>query len=99
LLSNELWKRNASHANTMAKKLAEGLRQIPQVNITQQVDGNGVFAILPKEVIAPLQQEVYFYVWNERTNEVRLMCSFDTTEEEIDRFIKKTKALVSALEI
>jgi len=96
LLSNDLWKRNARHANTMAKKLAEGLRQIPQVNITQQVDGNGVFAILPKEIIAPLQQEVYFYVWNERTSEVRLMCSFDTTEEEIDRFIKKIKALVSA---
>lgn len=96
LLRNDLWKRNAQHANTMAKKLAAGLREIPQVTITQHVDGNGVFAILPKEIIAPLQQEVFFYVWNERRNEVRLMCSFDTSEEEIQRFLKKIKALVSA---
>jgi threonine aldolase len=96
LLSNDLWKRNAAHANAMAKKLAEGLQAIPRVTITQPVDGNGVFAILPKEIIEPLQQEVFFYVWNERTNEVRLMCSFDTEEEEIQRFLKKIKALVSA---
>lgn len=96
LLSNDLWKRNASHANAMAKKLASGLREVPRVTITQPVDGNGVFAILPKEIIEPLQQEVFFYVWNERTNEVRLMCSFDTEEEEIQRFLKKITALVSA---
>ncbi|QOI96058.1 MAG: low specificity L-threonine aldolase [Flammeovirgaceae bacterium] len=96
LLSNDLWKRNASHANAMAKKLATGLREIPRVTITHPVDGNGVFAIMPNEIIAPLQQEVFFYVWNEPTNEVRLMCSFDTTDEEIHRFLKKIKALVSA---
>lgn len=96
LLSNDLWKRNAMHANTMAGKLAEGLRSIPQVNITQKVDGNGVFAIFPREVIEKLQQEVFFYVWNDRTSEVRLMCSFDTTENEINLFLKKLKALVSA---
>lgn len=96
LLCNDLWKRNAAHANAMAQKLAAALREIPQVTITQQVDGNGVFAILPKEIIAPLQQEVFFYVWNERMNEVRLMCSFDTSEDEIQRLVKKIKALVSA---
>lgn len=93
-LSNDLWKRNASHANAMAKKLEEGLRSIPQITVTQSVDGNGVFALFPKEIIDKLQQEIFFYVWNDRTNEVRLMCSFDTTEDEINRFIKKVKALL-----
>lgn len=93
LLSNDLWKRNALHANTMAKKLEQGLRTIPGVTITQSVDANGVFAILPKEVTPALQEEIFFYVWNEQTNEVRLMCSFDTKEGEIDRFISKLKQL------
>lgn len=97
LLSNHLWKRNATHANAMAKKLEQGLRQIPQINITQAVDGNGVFAILPPSIIEDLQKDLYFYVWNDRTNECRLMCSFDTHEEEIERFVAKAKALCSAL--
>ena len=97
LLSNDLWKRNATHANRMAKKLEQGLRQIPQIKITQSVDGNGVFAILPKTIIEDLQRELYFYVWNERTNECRLMCSFDTKEEEIERFVASARVLCSAL--
>jgi threonine aldolase len=96
LLSNDLWKRSAMHANAMAKKLAQGLQEIEGVTITQSVDANGVFAILPKKITSALQQEMFFYVWNERTNEVRLMCSFDTQEEEIDRFIRKIKALLQA---
>lgn len=93
LLSNDLWRRNASHANTMAKKLESGLRSIPQVTITQSVDGNGVFAIFPKNIIPELQNEIFFYVWNERTSEVRLMCSFDTKEEEINRLVSKIRSL------
>jgi threonine aldolase len=97
LLSNDLWKRSASHANSMAKRLEHALRQIPQIKITQAVDGNGVFAIIPKEITEALQQEFFFYVWNDRTNECRLMCSFDTTEKEVDQFAEKAKALCSAL--
>lgn len=94
LLSNDLWKRNATHSNAMAKRLAQGLRSIPKVKITQAVDANGVFAVLPKDITPKLQEEIFFYVWNEQTNEVRLMCSFDTKEEEIDRFIKKINELI-----
>lgn len=97
LLSNDLWKRNATHANRMAKKLEHALRQIPQIKITQAVDGNGVFVIIPKEITEALQQEFFFYVWNDRTNECRLMCSFDTTEKEVEQFTEKAKALCSAL--
>lgn len=96
MLSNDLWKRNASHSNAMAKKLEKGLSTIPQVTITQSVDGNGVFAKFPKEIIPALQKEIFFYVWNERTSEVRLMCSFDTKEEEIDRFISAIKKLTGS---
>lgn len=94
MLSNDLWKRNATHSNTMAKKLEAGLRTIPQLTITQSVDGNGVFAKFPKEIISELQKEIFFYVWNDRTHEVRLMCSFDTKEEEINQFVKKIKELI-----
>jgi threonine aldolase len=88
LFSNDLWKRNATHANAMAKLLENGLRKIPQVTITQAVDANGVFAILPKAIIERVQEEVFFYVWNEKTSECRFMCSFDTTEEDVDKLVK-----------
>lgn len=94
LLSNELWKRNALHSNRMARKLEEGLKTIPQIQITQSVEGNGVFAIFPQVIISELQKEIFFYVWNDRTSEVRLMCSFDTKEEEIEQFVGKIKELI-----
>jgi len=97
LLSNDLWKRSASHANGMAKRLEHALRQIPQIKITQAVDGNGVFAFIPNEITEALQQEFFFYLCNDRTNECQLMCSFDTTEKEVDQFAEKAKALCSAL--
>jgi len=94
MLSNDLWKRNARYSNEMAKKLEAGLRTIPAITITQPVDANGVFAIFPKEITVELQKEIFFYVWNDRTNEVRLMCSFDTKEEEINQLVQKIKELV-----
>jgi threonine aldolase len=84
LLSNDLWKRNATHSNAMAKLLEKKLREISSVRVTQSVDANGVFAILPKEIIEKVQQEIFFYVWNDKTSECRFMCSFDTTEEDVN---------------
>jgi threonine aldolase len=95
-LSNDLWKRSAEHANKMAAKLADGLQKIPRVTITQSVDGNGVFAIIPKEVVPQLQDEVFFYIWNDVLSEARLMCSFDTKESEIERFLKKLNKLIAS---
>src|SRR6478609_4377611 len=85
LLSNDLWKRNASHTNKLAKLLEKGLKEIPQAVITQKVEGNGVFLTLPPAVVPELQEHFPFYTWN-RQDEVRLMCSWDTTEEEIQHF-------------
>ena len=93
LLSNDLWQKNAAHANSMAKLLAQELAKIPLVEISQKVESNGVFAIIPKKYIAKLQKQSFFYVWNEQISEVRFMTSFDTTAEDIGDFvalIKKT---------
>lgn len=89
LLENGLWKNNAVHANRMAKKLANGLVAFPEIKITQQVEANAIFATMPPRIIPRLQEKFSFYVWNERTSEVRLMCSFDTREEDIDEFISE----------
>lgn len=87
LLSEDLWRQNAAHANRMAQILAKELEKLPQIAITQKVESNGVFARLPKEYIPKLQQQYFFYVWNEETSEVRFMTSFDTTEEDISDFV------------
>lgn len=88
LLGTDLWLRNARHANAMARRLALGLGAVPGVTVTQSVDANAVFAILPRAAIAPLQAVAYFHVWDEPRNEVRLMASFDTTPDDVDRFVE-----------
>ena len=91
LLSGELWHDNAAHANRMAQLLAQELGRIPHLKITQKVEANGVFAVVPKKYIAKLQKKYFFYVWDEQTSEVRLMTSFDTTEEDIADFVGLVK--------
>lgn len=87
LLANDLWLKNATHANRMAQILAKELTKIPQVQITQKVESNGVFARLPEKYLPRLQKEYFFYVWDELTSEVRFMTSFDTTESDIRDFV------------
>lgn len=94
LLSNDLWKRNASHANAMAALLAEKLSQVPGIQITQPVQANAVFAKIPSQYIERLQEQFYFYVWNESMNEVRLMTSFDTMAEEVTAFVSYLASLI-----
>ena len=94
-LENDLWRRSAQHANAMARLLASEVEKIPQIKITQKVQANGIFAIVPSEIIPVLQQEYFFYIWNEETSEVRWMCSFDTTEEDIQRFVAKIRQCLS----
>lgn len=82
-LTDDLWKSLAEHANAMAQLLEKEVRKIPGIEITQPVQANGVFAIVPPEVIPLLQKEYFFYVWDEMRSEVRWMCSWDTTEEDV----------------
>jgi threonine aldolase len=93
-LSNDQWKKTATHANRMAKLLADELMNVPQVEITQNVEVNGVFAIIPSKIIPKLQNEYFFYVWDQDRSEVRWMTSWDTTEEDIKGFVETLKSLL-----
>ena len=95
LLTGDLWHANAQHANRMAQLLAREIERIPQLKITQKVEANGVFAVMPKKYIAKLQKKYFFYVWNEQTSEVRFMTSFDTTEEDIKAFITLVRKTIT----
>jgi threonine aldolase len=85
-LEKKLWIESATHANKMAKLLESEVRKIDGIEITQNVDSNGVFAIIPHDLISILQNEYFFYTWDENRNEVRWMTSFDTTEEDVMKF-------------
>lgn len=91
---NDLWKVNAAHSNRMAKLLEHEVSGIQGVRITQPVEANGVFAIVPPNIIAPLQQKFFFYVWNEQQSEVRWMTSFDTSERDITDFALELQKLI-----
>jgi len=94
LLTNDLWLRMATHANKMGQLLAEEMQKIQGVIITRKVQANAVFAIIPEKAIVPLQNQFPFYVWDEQTHELRWMCSFDTTEEEIINFANTLRNLI-----
>ncbi len=94
LLTDNLWLRSATHANKMASMLEKELRAIPGVKVTQPVQANGVFAIFPREHIAALQEKYFFFVWDEARSECRLMCSFDTSEEDIHGFTEHVGAVL-----
>jgi threonine aldolase len=93
LLDGDLWLRNAQHSNAMAQRLRAGVEagladgSIRGVGFTQATQANGVFATLPDGVADRLRQSFRFYDWDASRNEVRWMCSFDTTEDDIDAFI------------
>lgn len=92
--NNELWKKNATHSNKMAKLLEQEVMKIPAIQLTQDVDANGVFAIVPAAIIPLLQEKYFFYMWDEHRSEVRWMTSFDTEEEDIINFAALIKSLV-----
>lgn len=86
LLTDDLWLRSAAHANRMAQRLHQLVRDVPDVEVTQRVQANAVFARIPSAAIAPLQERFSFLVWNDRASEVRWMTAFDTTTEDVDAF-------------
>lgn len=90
-LSNELWLKNARHANAQARKLEQILRQYPEIHFTQKVESNQLFFTLPSEPLRKLQAEYFFYLWDEAKNEARLVTSWDTTDEDLERFEQSLK--------
>lgn len=96
-LAENLWKTNAKNSNTTAQILLSHLKKIPQVQILQKVEGNAIFAKIPRTTSEKLNKDFNFYVWREISPtevEVRWMTSFDTTESDILAF---TSALKKAL--
>jgi threonine aldolase len=91
LLEGDLWRSNASHANAMASRLAEAVSAIAGAEIAYPVDANGVFVTLPPGAIGRLRDALRvalpFYVWDESAGTIRLMCSWDTTEADVDDLV------------
>jgi threonine aldolase len=94
LLAGDLWQRSAAHANAMARRLHAAVRDLPGLTITQPVEANVVFAVLAPEATERLQRDWPFYVWDENTGEVRWMCSWDTTPEDVDAFAADIAAVL-----
>ncbi len=97
LLAGDLWLRSARHANAMARLLGERAAKVPGVRLARAVEANSVYALLPAAAIPKLQESFPFYVWvepkgshaNEGTGEVRWMASWDTTEADVEAFIRE----------
>ena len=88
LLTNDLWRRSAEQANRMARLLEKEVSRISGVRVVWEVEANGVFAQIPRHSIEKLKQHYFFYMWIEEESIVRWMCSFDTTEEDIGKFVE-----------
>ncbi|MEW9527792.1 low specificity L-threonine aldolase [Microbispora sp. NPDC049125] len=92
LLGGDLWLRNARRANAMARRLADAVRDVPGVTLPRAVEANAVFAVLPADAADRLRKRFRFYNWDEQVGggrvEVRWMCAFDTTEEDVDAFAR-----------
>lgn len=89
-IKDNLWLKNASHANKMAAKLVEGLSALPGVKVCHPVQVNEIFIQLPESLIQALFAAGFqFYRWEgEDSNTLRLVTAFDTKEEDVDTFIK-----------
>ncbi len=96
MAENDLWLANARHANAMAQRLADGVRGLPGLSITQSVDANAIFATLPREMITSLQERFHFYIWYEHTGEVRWMTNWATSPEDVDEFVAAIRGAVGA---
>lgn len=92
-LQENLYQRIADHSCQMAEILFQGLKKIPQIKITCERQSNAVFATIPQPWIKKLREHAFFYVWDEKTFECRLMTSWDTTTEDIQKFIKTAEEL------
>ena len=97
LLENDTWLANATQANLMAQRLADGLHGMPGVTVRYPVESNAVFAGLDPRLIEPLQREWGFYVWDAPQNVVRLMAAFDTTAADVDAFLASVRDAEASL--
>ena len=84
LFEGDLWRETAGHANAMARRLGDAVAAMPGAELAYPVAANAVFATLPAAAIERLHERYHFYVWDEEAGVVRLMCSWQTTPEDVD---------------
>lgn len=95
IFEGDLWRRNAEHANAMARRLADGVADIEGITLPTEVEANAVFPILARESSERLMESFRFYFWDETTGQVRWMCAWDTTESDVDTFVDAVRAELS----
>ena len=95
LTEGELWRRNASHANEMARRLADGVRDVPGVDIRFPVQSDAVFARVDPRHLEDLRREWFFYLWDAQASVARWMTAFDTTEADVDQFAASIRSVVA----
>ena len=88
-LEDDLWLRNAAHANAMTARLAAGLKALPGARLRHLVEANEIFITLPEPVLAGLEADGFvFYRWPGGDGTlIRLICGFDRKAEEVDAFL------------
>ncbi len=96
MLDGDLWLKLAGHANAMAAKLGNGLKEIPGFALTQPVEANEIFPKLPSAAAMKALEDAgaKFYLWEPVTDGrpvIRLVCSFATKESEVDQFLAAAK--------
>ena len=95
LFDGDLWRETAGHANEMARRLGDAVAAVPGVELAYPVEANAVFAALPQAAIERLHERYHFYVWDEDTGVVRLMCSWQTTADDVDALAAAVRGAVS----
>ncbi len=90
-LEKEIWRTNAAHANRMAQLLHDKIVAAGYNTFTQKPQANILLFKLPEELIQELLKENFFYIWDEFEHEIRLVTSWDTTEEDVNHFVQQLK--------
>ena len=86
LLDDDVWLKNARHANAMARRLHDKIRQLPGIKIMFPVEANAVFAQVPASVQKGLRDKGWRFYTFIGAGGCRLMCAWDTAPETVDRF-------------
>jgi threonine aldolase len=84
LLEDDLWLANAAHSNAMARRLANGLADVPSIEITRPVEANSVFAILTSATRERLRERIHLDLWDAARGEVRMTCAWNTELGAVD---------------
>ncbi len=92
---NDLWLKNAEHANKMAQYLSNKLLEFyPDIEIMYKIEGNAVFVKIPERILDELKKDFYFYIWDNNGPVIRLMSSFETNRSDIDNLVSRLKQLL-----